>query len=423
MSAVNWSALAIVFDDGFSQNVNQVRNVCDEAHPRWMPHINLCYPFLRPNELPAFVAQLEMRLESIHPFEASFDKIDWFSKGERHTLHFTPQPVDPFRALASTVFSAVPREVVAAQPQPPASFHPHLTLGQFPLPEKANHTSFSRTTSPQELAAYMRTIVKPRIVRVAEIAILVRSESDKSELFHVLRKFRLGFAKVLQPTERVPRPILSRESAASPAAEVVQVLLMPAAEKMATLWLARMPREKLPKKIEGLYHALMPFCSTRIRMNVDNVLKVMVDQKWIEAKTISVVDRNAPPVVKKTKVVARPPRQRRGAPAPIHPPPTKPKPARKKVEAYSLLCDFADAPHPDSRESAFGNPKLMKARLMFFLHRMFLCGRIFKKEAFLKQLEQICTVKLSTEPQKLVETLKYHGHINALDDGTVIYKI
>ena len=54
---VTYTALAIVADEEIGQ-IQEIREKHDPAHPRWPPHINLCFPFVPPEVFQEFYESL-----------------------------------------------------------------------------------------------------------------------------------------------------------------------------------------------------------------------------------------------------------------------------------------------------------------------------------------------------------------------------
>ena len=79
------SALAIVIPDEHHNSINEIRSKYDKAYPRWMPHINLIYPFVE-----VFNSdELEKELKTFgQPYiSIVLNDIGYFKQGSTVTYH------------------------------------------------------------------------------------------------------------------------------------------------------------------------------------------------------------------------------------------------------------------------------------------------------------------------------------------------
>ena len=124
------AALAILIEDAPSVRIlDSVRSKYDRAYSRWMPHINIFFPFVSEDELPAVATALERGLKQVAPFRLCLDSFSSFSQRHGATVHLHPTSKESIKNMQNLY-----RHTCAALPchKPPRTqFRPHLTLGQW----------------------------------------------------------------------------------------------------------------------------------------------------------------------------------------------------------------------------------------------------------------------------------------------------
>jgi 2'-5' RNA ligase len=122
------TALCIIPPEHVWKQIQSIRSIHDRAYPRWMPHINLIYPFISEENFENIKTQLEPVLKREKPFQIQFDQssIDYFrQRGDECTYHLRPTistEVIRLQKLIQNHLSNVPSKKRA--------FEAHLTLGQ-----------------------------------------------------------------------------------------------------------------------------------------------------------------------------------------------------------------------------------------------------------------------------------------------------
>ena len=112
--------------------VGHHRRVLDESAPWGVPaHVTVLFPFMNPDALDDDVhAKLSRAVATVPEFTATFGSTAWF---DDKVLWLAPDPVEPFRALTTSVAAAFPEH------PPYEGAHddvvPHLTVGQDAAPE------------------------------------------------------------------------------------------------------------------------------------------------------------------------------------------------------------------------------------------------------------------------------------------------
>ncbi|KAK2140156.1 hypothetical protein LSH36_1460g00032 [Paralvinella palmiformis] len=93
------SAVVIIPPESVWQQIQDIRHVHDKAYDRWIPHINLVYPFLPDvNAGDAFLeasSTIEKALSDIRPFRVRFtaDSSKSFRHSKKSTLWLKPLPL------------------------------------------------------------------------------------------------------------------------------------------------------------------------------------------------------------------------------------------------------------------------------------------------------------------------------------------
>jgi 2'-5' RNA ligase len=164
------TALCLIPPENVWEQIQSIRSVYDKAYPRWMPHINLVYPFAPESDFVHLKNQLDAVLNPTNSFEIEFDhsSIQYFKqKGSECTFHLRPKKNKDVVALQQLIQKCLPNYVSNARP-----FEPHLTLGQ---------TTTARISDILvEMKAKWKTI-KFTIDRVC----LISRENDPNDLFSI----------------------------------------------------------------------------------------------------------------------------------------------------------------------------------------------------------------------------------------------
>ncbi|KAJ3026097.1 UNVERIFIED_CONTAM: hypothetical protein HDU68_006206 [Siphonaria sp. JEL0065] len=123
------TALTIVMPGEFHPSINQIRSVNDRAYPRWMPHMNIIFPFVPLEEFDQVAPRLEEGLSSFSSFHIELNTVGFFSQKQNATYNLQPSKdqLVQFRKLFKAVTAALPEVSIKH-----AEFTPHLTMGQCP---------------------------------------------------------------------------------------------------------------------------------------------------------------------------------------------------------------------------------------------------------------------------------------------------
>ena len=122
------TALCLIPPESLWQPIQDIRSVHDKAYPRWMPHINLMYPFAPESKFAEIKEQLGELLLKRKPLEIEFDpsSLHYFQqKGSECTFHLRPKITADVVELQGLIQQTLIDYVTSTRP-----FEAHLTLGQ-----------------------------------------------------------------------------------------------------------------------------------------------------------------------------------------------------------------------------------------------------------------------------------------------------
>eukprot|EP01118_Nematostelium_gracile_P015911 TRINITY_DN6472_c0_g1_i1.p1 TRINITY_DN6472_c0_g1~~TRINITY_DN6472_c0_g1_i1.p1 ORF type:complete len:713 (-),score=167.58 TRINITY_DN6472_c0_g1_i1:18-2156(-) len=85
------SSLVIIPPPQVWETIQEIRKVHDTGFVRWMPHINLLYPFLPVSQFPAAASKIERALRDFAPFTIKLEKFLHFDHRKYSTLWLNPE--------------------------------------------------------------------------------------------------------------------------------------------------------------------------------------------------------------------------------------------------------------------------------------------------------------------------------------------
>ncbi|KAF2072809.1 hypothetical protein CYY_005883 [Polysphondylium violaceum] len=127
------SAIVLAPPEDLLTQVQSIRKLYDKAYIRWMPHINLIFPYVK---LPYFDANLEKIqkvIESFPSFKIVFKELSYFKHGGNFVIWAkpeTPDNPDILVQIQSALENALPGFNELSK-KSENGFQPHMTLGQF----------------------------------------------------------------------------------------------------------------------------------------------------------------------------------------------------------------------------------------------------------------------------------------------------
>lgn len=179
MSAVttHQTALCLIPPENVWEQIQSIRSVHDKAYPRWMPHINLIYPFAPESDFLGIQSRLDSILKQREPFEIEFDQTSFHyfkQKGNECTFHLRPKVTEPVLELYEILKSSLANYVKGNRP-----FEAHLTLGQ---------TTTSRIS---DVLYEMKAKWKPIKFTIDRVCLISR-QNDPNDLFSIKEQVRLA---------------------------------------------------------------------------------------------------------------------------------------------------------------------------------------------------------------------------------------
>lgn len=159
--------------------IQAIRHEHDRQARRWMPHINLIYPF-RPREEFEFLAgQFSRVCKGIEPFEIKLKEFFFFRHGQDcYTLWLVPEPKETLIKLQALLWSVVPDCDEGRTYE--GGFTPHLSVGQ-----ARGQTAMLR------LLNMLQVSWKTLVFTVNEVSLIWRG-NPPNDVFRVVCTVRLG---------------------------------------------------------------------------------------------------------------------------------------------------------------------------------------------------------------------------------------
>ncbi|MBD3253463.1 MAG: hypothetical protein GF383_00140 [Candidatus Lokiarchaeota archaeon] len=130
MSKVYTSAVVIIPPKKIWNSIQEIRRKHDPQINRWMPHINLLYPFKSEDEFSALEARFREVCTTIQPFTIKLEEF-WFFKHryQTYTVWLKPEPKDKIVNFQKSLLPLVPNcnDVNSFK----GGYIPHLSVGKF----------------------------------------------------------------------------------------------------------------------------------------------------------------------------------------------------------------------------------------------------------------------------------------------------
>ncbi|CAF2141839.1 unnamed protein product [Rotaria magnacalcarata] len=191
------TALCLIPPENVWEQIQSIRLVYDKVYSRWMPHINLFFPFAPESEFNNIKIRLETILNARPSFEIEFDNksIDYFKqKGNECTFHLRPKVNKHVIELQQIIENLLPNNLRSKRP-----FEAHLTLGQ---------TTTSRIS---DIMVEMKANWKPIKFTIDRVCMISR-ENDPNDLFSIKNQVLLVGANEQHDDEQQPMPIETPET-------------------------------------------------------------------------------------------------------------------------------------------------------------------------------------------------------------------
>jgi 2'-5' RNA ligase len=159
--------------------IQTIRERHDRHIRRWMPHVNVLYPFAPVERFDALEPRLRAACARVTPFEVRLAAFRHFHHGRgRYTMWLVPEPDEPFQELARALGEELPE--YDDQFRFESGFTPHLSVGQFRGFEEV------RRFKAREAARW-----RPLSFFVQELSVISRGDPPQ-DVFRFDREIPLG---------------------------------------------------------------------------------------------------------------------------------------------------------------------------------------------------------------------------------------
>jgi 2'-5' RNA ligase len=177
MKKSHHTAIAAVPPTDCWEPIQAIRRVHDRQIGRWLPHVNLLYPFVMPDRLEASLLMLSEACAASAPFEVTLGEFRSFQHPSGGaTIWLAPEPVEDLVRLQRALQERFPDcdELVKFA----AGFTPHLSVGQAKSADAA-----------RRLLDELQSSWKPLRFELAAVAVIQRGSDSP---FEVTRSVQLG---------------------------------------------------------------------------------------------------------------------------------------------------------------------------------------------------------------------------------------
>lgn len=119
------SAIVLMPSKEIWEPIQKIRKKHDDRFHRWMPHINLVYPFVEKEDFPWAREALVSACKDLVPFHMEFMEFQYFNhRKNRYVLWLKPTPTESLLNLQKKIQSVLPNDFHRRK------FTPHMTVAQ-----------------------------------------------------------------------------------------------------------------------------------------------------------------------------------------------------------------------------------------------------------------------------------------------------
>eukprot|EP01111_Echinosteliopsis_oligospora_P015876 TRINITY_DN6425_c0_g1_i1.p1 TRINITY_DN6425_c0_g1~~TRINITY_DN6425_c0_g1_i1.p1 ORF type:complete len:195 (-),score=38.10 TRINITY_DN6425_c0_g1_i1:16-558(-) len=156
--------------------IQHIRHRHDKSFVRWMPHVNLAFPFLPYEQLEDGANKLKQALETFQSFEVTLAHVGHFEHSSNCVMWLRPDTDRPnalqdLENVITTVYPMCNDQSTKSE----HGFTPHLTLGQF-----------GKKNIEKDKANIQRTWI-PITFRASSIYIIKRVGEEPFEIVHEVK--------------------------------------------------------------------------------------------------------------------------------------------------------------------------------------------------------------------------------------------
>ena len=160
--------------------IQAIRRQHDRQIHRWMPHVNLLYPFVPREQFDLAVPLLTAACQQVSAFDATLSTFRSFTHASgRSTLWLAPEPQALFVQLQEVLHTAFPD--YDDQSRFSGGFTPHLSVGQV-----------ASRRELQSLTAALQAEWQPLQFPIAAVALIWREADGPFQVEHWLSLSRAG---------------------------------------------------------------------------------------------------------------------------------------------------------------------------------------------------------------------------------------
>lgn len=171
------TALIIMPPKELWDQIQAIRSTHDSAYIRWMPHVNLLFPFVTESQFPDAEKLLieQIAKDNIKEFEIEFTDLSFFVRKKSTTLFLDPSNKDDMlQNIYNSIIKVFPNLPTRDQ------FTPHLTLGN----------SWNTEKDVKEARDNFQKIWKTIKFTVDSIHLI--SRQDKDDPFKIITSVKLN---------------------------------------------------------------------------------------------------------------------------------------------------------------------------------------------------------------------------------------
>lgn len=182
MSKVYTSAVVIIPPEKMWAPIQEIRRKHDRQINRWMPHINLLYPFRPKDQFNNAKTRASNVCHKIEPFELNFKEFKFFShRHQNYTVWLNPEPSNLIINLQSKLLEIFPDCDDINKHK--CGFTPHLSVGQIKGKELLNSTMRKLQNQWKELKFELNSIY------------FISREKNKMSKFIIEKEISLNIVK------------------------------------------------------------------------------------------------------------------------------------------------------------------------------------------------------------------------------------
>eukprot|EP01116_Phalansterium_solitarium_P001246 TRINITY_DN11023_c0_g1_i1.p2 TRINITY_DN11023_c0_g1~~TRINITY_DN11023_c0_g1_i1.p2 ORF type:complete len:296 (-),score=81.44 TRINITY_DN11023_c0_g1_i1:198-1046(-) len=190
------TAVVIIPPESVWGPIQRIRELHDKSYRRWMPHINLLYPFVSQSSFDDVLPALKQALSAFQPFQVTLAAFEHFTHRGSCTIWLRPDVDRECAGQLQRLQQALERAVPVCDDLShlsAAGFTPHLSVGQW------------SKTEVEQASHELQSGWQPLSFQVSQAFVIARNTFDEPFRVHVRLPLggepveRLQLAASLQP--------------------------------------------------------------------------------------------------------------------------------------------------------------------------------------------------------------------------------